>query len=187
MGPEAEEDAIDPALYRHVAGTFPTGVVVVTACDASGPLGLTCQTFVSLSLRPLLVGVAVGASATVWPRLRRAEVYALNVLREDQEELGRHFARRGGADFSGVAWIAGPGGAPRLEGCLAEVDCVPEKVVEVGDHHLLVGRVVGVALGAGRPLVYYRGTYSRLAPYEPVTASSGTGSLPESDWPSTPA
>lgn len=184
MGREAEGNAIDPAHYRHVVGTFPTGVVVVTACDAVGPLGLTCQSFVSLSLRPLLVGVAVGASATVWPRLQGAGAYVLNILREDQEELGRHFARRGGADFSGVEWTPGPGGAPRLAGSLAEVDCELEEVVEVGDHHFLIGRVVGVALGAGRPLVYYRGNYRRLALLELV---AGARSSPESGWPPVPA
>jgi 3-hydroxy-9,10-secoandrosta-1,3,5(10)-triene-9,17-dione monooxygenase reductase component len=173
VGREAEGDAIDPAHYRHVVGAFPTGVVVVTACDALGPLGLTCQTFVSLSLRPLLVGIAVGASATVWPRLRGAGAYALHILGEEQEELGRRFARRGGADFSGVEWSPGPGGAPRLAGSHAEVDCVPEEVFEVGDHYFLVGRVVGVALGAGRPLVYYRGNYRRLARLELVTGAAG--------------
>src|ERR1700689_355253 len=82
----------DTGRFREVMGHFATGVTIITAMEDDGPVGFTCQTFVSLSLDPPLVALAPGKSSTTWPRIARAGTFCVNVLAEDQEALSRDFA-----------------------------------------------------------------------------------------------
>ena len=144
-------------------GSFATGVTVVTAAEDGAPVGFTCQSFVALSLDPPLVALAPARSSTSWPRIRKAGRFSVNVLGEEQEEVCRVFARSGVDKFDGVEWGWGPVGAPRLAGCLAWVDCELEVAHAAGDHELVVGRVVDLRIGTGRPLLFYRSAFVTLA------------------------
>jgi len=160
----ARVDSFDSARFREVLGYFATGVTIVTASEAGEPVGFTCQAFTSLSLDPPLVALAPGKNSTSWPRIAAAGTFCINILAEDQEALGRNFAVSGGDKFTGVGWRPGASGAPVLDGALAWVECEFELAHDAGDHELVVGRVLEMGVGRGRPLVYYRGGFGRFEP-----------------------
>ena len=159
---------LSSSRFREVLGHFASGLTVVTSVDHQGPVGFTCQAFMSLSLEPPLVAIAPGRSSTSWPRIAPTGMFCANVMSEDQEALCRDFAVSG-ADtvdkFSGVGWSPGPGGAPVLEGALAWVVCRIAQVHEAGDHELVVGEVLDLGVDhGGRPLIFYRGGFGRFEP-----------------------
>jgi flavin reductase (DIM6/NTAB) family NADH-FMN oxidoreductase RutF len=161
MSAHRPEVAVDQSEFRAALGHFASGVVVVTAMHRRQPAGLTCQSFFSLSLDPPLVAMAPGKSSTSWPKVADAGAFCANVLAADQEALARVFANSGANKFAGVGWSPGPAPAlaPHLHDALAWVDCSIEEVHDGGDHYLVVGRVTGLATGAGHPLIFYRGGF----------------------------
>jgi 3-hydroxy-9,10-secoandrosta-1,3,5(10)-triene-9,17-dione monooxygenase reductase component len=159
---DAAGPSVDEAQFRQVLGHFATGVTVVTAMEDGVPVGFTCQAFTALSLDPPLVALAPAKSSTSWPKIAKAGAFCVNILAEDQMELGRSFAVSGGDKFAAVKWHAGSTGAPVLEGALAHVECRLGIIHDAGDHELVTGTVERLGIGAGRPLIFYRGDFSRL-------------------------
>lgn len=153
---------VDSGQFRTTLGHFASGVTVVTAASGAGPVGFTCQSFTSLSLDPPLVALAPGKASTSWPRIREAGHFCVNVLAENQAELCLTFASSGAGKFAGVAWTPGPGGAPRLPGALAYIECALQGAYDAGDHELVIGAVSAVETRPGKPLLYYRGAFNRL-------------------------
>jgi 3-hydroxy-9,10-secoandrosta-1,3,5(10)-triene-9,17-dione monooxygenase reductase component len=159
----AAQAPIDPAHFREVLGHFSTGVAIVTAHHRDGPVGMTCQSVVSLSLDPPLVLFCAARTSTSWPRIRQSGHFCLNILATDQEELGVAFARSGGDKFAGVEWEPGRSGAPILAGALAHVQCELEAVHPGGDHEIVVGRVVDMEIRRDAyPLLFFRGSFGSL-------------------------
>jgi 3-hydroxy-9,10-secoandrosta-1,3,5(10)-triene-9,17-dione monooxygenase reductase component len=157
--------AVDSATFRAVLGRFCSGITVITALGPDGPLGLTCQSFSSLSLDPPLVLFSPARTSTTWPRIREAGRLCVNVLAEEHSGLSAAMARSGSDKFAGVSWAASPLGAPRLAGAVAWLDCVVEAEHDGGDHTIVVAAVHGLSAGrSARPLLYYRGQYATLAP-----------------------
>lgn len=155
-------------LFRDVLGHYCTGVAVITAMDGDEPVGFSCQSFQSLSLRPPMVSFAPATTSTTWPRIRRAGAFAANILTTEQDELGRGFAVSGADKFAGVSWRPGRVGAPLLEGALATVECEIAGEVEAGDHVIVLGRVRHLKAGDGSPLLFYRGRFDTLASATPA-------------------
>jgi 3-hydroxy-9,10-secoandrosta-1,3,5(10)-triene-9,17-dione monooxygenase reductase component len=153
----------DSAHFRTVVGHFSTGIVIITGMEGREPVGLTCQSFTSLSLEPPLVGFAPGKSSTSWPRIRASGAFCVNVLTEHQEEICRVFATSGADKFRGVGWHAAESGSPIIDDVLAWVDCRIDTEHSAGDHLIVVGRVLELsASGLGKPLLFYRGGYGRF-------------------------
>ncbi len=160
-----EANGFDARAYRDVLGHFATGVVVVAASGPNGPAGMSANSFTSVSLDPPLVAFCADHTSTTWPRLRTAGAFAISILRSDQEELGRVFARRGVDRFDGVSWHLSPQGHPVLDGALAWLDCRIETVHPAGDHELTLARVVDLSSDldeAAAPLLFFRGRYAQL-------------------------
>lgn len=158
--------SIDEATYRQVLGHFPTGVTVVTGMDGEEPVGLAVGSFFSLSLEPMLVGFCAGRTSTSWARMADNGRFCVNVLSAAQEDICRVFATKGDDKFRGIGWKPAESGSPLLDGVLAWIDCDVEHVLDGGDHHIVVGRVLGLGVGAEEtrgPLVFYRGGYANLA------------------------
>ncbi|MEU6602803.1 flavin reductase family protein [Streptomyces flaveolus] len=154
---------------REVLGHFATGVAVITAGGPARPLGFTCQSFVSLSLDPLLISFSPARTSRTWPVIRTAGTFGVNVLAAGQADVSAAFARSGNDRFHGIGWSPGPGGAPRLDGVCAFISCELWNEYDAGDHTLVVGRVL--ALGADpaqEPLVFHRGRYRELVPGLPA-------------------
>ena len=152
--------AVDPQVMRDVLGHFASGVTVVTADTADGPIGFTCQSFSSLSLDPPLVAFAPARTSTTWPRLRDARRFCVNVLAEEQSGLSRQFARSGTDKFAGVSWSPSPYGSPVLADVVAWIDSELWAEYDGGDHTIVVARVLDLGADPARsPLVFHRGGY----------------------------
>jgi 3-hydroxy-9,10-secoandrosta-1,3,5(10)-triene-9,17-dione monooxygenase reductase component len=153
----------DPASLRRVLGHFCTGVVVVTAIDRGEPVGMTCQSFSSLSLDPPLVLFSASHSSTSWPRIRAAGSFAVNILAVQQERVSRVFAATGTDKFAEVEWTPGLLGAPLLAGCVAHVECRLESVYPGGDHDIVIGAPLALREDpAHGPLLFFRSGYGRF-------------------------
>ncbi|MFG1663948.1 flavin reductase family protein [Streptomyces sp. Y7] len=151
------------AVHRDVLGHFASGVAVVTAAGPEGPLGFTCQSFVSLSLEPALVSFAPARTSRSWPLMRASAAFCVNVLAVGQQDLGSAFAGPGDR-FRGVRWSPGHGGAPLLEGSCAWISCDLVHEYDAGDHTVVIGRVTGLRADTSRePLIFHRGRYRSLA------------------------
>lgn len=152
--------AFDTRLFRDVMGHYPTGVTVVTTISDGKPIGMVANSFVSVSLSPPLVSFCPAKGSATWEQIEQAGHFCVNFLHRDQEALSRRFAARGTDRFAGVEWTLTPGGAPRLLGSVAWVDCAVHDQVNAGDHVIALGRVreLDVVSGAA-PLVFYRGHY----------------------------
>ncbi|MFT4011276.1 MAG: flavin reductase [Nocardioidaceae bacterium] len=159
------EPLISSEHFRSVLGTFPTGVVVVTAVDDAGaPVGMTVGSFTSVSLSPPLVAFLPAKASTTFPAIRAAGSFCVNVLAADQVDLCRSFAVKGADKFQGVSWSPTGSGAPAIENSLAWIDCDIESIAEAGDHYMVTGRVraLDVAREGEPPMVFYRGGYGQF-------------------------
>jgi flavin reductase (DIM6/NTAB) family NADH-FMN oxidoreductase RutF len=151
----------DQARMRQIMGHFATGVTIVTALDGDEPVGLTAQSFTSLSLDPPLILFCPGKSSSTYPRIRNAGAFVVNILGEAQEAICRTFAVSGGDKFAEALWSPSDAtGAPVLDDVLAWVDCRLEEEHDAGDHIIVVGRVVDLSVEQeGKPLLFYRGGF----------------------------
>ncbi len=165
FSPEAVDEpaGLDSDVFRHAMGHFASGIVVVTGVVQGAPAGLTCQSFSSLSLHPPMILLCPSRSSVTWPGIARTGWFCVNVLSATQERVCRQFARSGTEKFSGVAWSPGVNGLPRIDGSLAAIDCSVEKVVDGGDHHVVIGAVRDLVVQTGSPLLFFRGAYHNLA------------------------
>lgn len=155
----------DPDHFRAIMGHHPTGVAVLTTMDGGLPFGVTSGSFTSVSLSPPLVGCFMSVTSATLEVIRRADHFCANVMSDEDVELAHRFASRGVDRFGGIEWHLGPTGAPRLATSLAWIDCRLGDVHEVGDHLLVLGRVVAMQSNrSGSPLVHLRGRYARLTP-----------------------
>ena len=151
----------DTREFRRALGTFPTGVAVVTARAPSGAVvGLTINSFSSLSLEPPLVLWALNTGSPSLAAFDRARYFAVNILAEDQVELSRRFAAPAANKFLHLEVHAGIEGVPLLAGCAARLECRAAARHNGGDHVLFIGHVERFGYDAQkRPLVYYAGRY----------------------------
>ena len=157
-------EAIDPQRFRHVLGHFPTGVVVATALQEGGtPAGMAVGSFTSVSLDPPLVAFLPDKKSTSFPKIRQAGSFCINVLSGDQEQVCRAFAARGGDKFGDVSWYSAGSGSPIIDGAVAWIDCEIQEVLEAGDHYIVLGRVLDLAVGKNAsPLLFFRGGYGQF-------------------------
>ena len=157
------QSPIDPVLLRRVLGAFVTGVTVVTTCTAAGdPVGITVNSFNTVSLSPPLVIWSLSLRAACFDAFVQSSHIAVNVLGAHQMALSERFATTGGDKFAGVAWRKGLADMPLLEGTAASFTCRNLQRFPGGDHLIFVGEVVAVEQGVCAPLVYANGGYAEL-------------------------
>ena len=158
------EVEIDPAHYRSVLGNYPTGVCVITGCDHNGlASGLVVGSFTSVSLDPPMVAFFPDRKSGSWPQVRACGHFCVNVLGEDQLDLCRQFASKGGNKFAGVAYRLSDRGMPLLDNAVAHVECRIESETDAGDHTIVLGRVLSLAAERNvGPLLFTKGTYGRF-------------------------
>jgi 3-hydroxy-9,10-secoandrosta-1,3,5(10)-triene-9,17-dione monooxygenase reductase component len=165
-------DKIDPIAFRNALGSFITGVTIVTTRDADGNfVGLTANSFNSVSLDPPMVLWSLGLNSGSLPAFRQADWWAVHVLASEQEALSGRFAKRGAGKFAGLAVSEGPGGIPLINGCAARFICKTAFEYEGGDHAIFVGLVTEFEKAARTPLAFHQGRYARVleaaAPAQP--------------------
>ncbi len=159
--PEAAD--IDPRQLRTALGRFATGVTIVTCADADGRfIGLTANSFNSLSLSPPLVLWSLREASPNLAAFAAAPRFAVNVLAEAQVDLSRRFAMASEERFAEGAWALGAHGSPLLAGCAAVFECETVSQQPAGDHRLFIGRVLAFSESALPPLVFQGGHYHLL-------------------------
>lgn len=154
-------DEFDKQQFRAALGMFATGVTIITARAMDGTLvGLTANSFNSVSLTPPLVLWSLGKRAGSMPVFSRGSHYAINILAADQKALAQRFATRDIDRFEGVGWREGACGAPLLDGVAAVFECANRSQYEEGDHVIFVGEVENCARREGAlPLIFHGGRY----------------------------
>lgn len=155
---------IDPRDFRAALGNFATGVAVATARAGDGrPVGMTINSFASVSLDPPLVLWSLARNSQHLDAFSEAGHYAVNILREEQRDLSVRFSVPLADRWEGLESERWETGAPILPGCLATVECLTDAIHDGGDHIILVGRVVRLSSDRdGRPLIYYSGRYATI-------------------------
>jgi flavin reductase (DIM6/NTAB) family NADH-FMN oxidoreductase RutF len=154
----------DSRTLRDALGCFATGVTVVTCFDADGsPMGITANSFTSVSLDPPLLLVCIHKHSACASALLASEHFAVNVLQTLQQPASIRFSTRQEDRFGANDWSRGEFGAPVLQESLSVFECERNAVHEGGDHHILIGRVVKASFNPELdPLLYFRGRYRRL-------------------------
>lgn len=153
----------DARTLRDALGCFSTGVTIVTAMSPEGPVGLTANSFTSLSLDPPLLLVCIANSAGSAATMHSAEHFAVNILQIGQQPVSNRFAGKGQDRFAETNWRTGEMGAPVIRESLSTFECTREALHDGGDHFILVGRVHKATFDPTRdPLLYFRGKYRRL-------------------------
>lgn len=162
----------DPRQFRNALGHFATGVAIVTTRDThGGAIGITINSFASVSLEPPLVLWSLAKNAWSVAAFEAADFFAIHVLAEDQQDLSNRFARASEDKFAGVKTSAGLGGAPLLPGCPAVFQCSTEHRYDGGDHIIIVGRVQSFHTEERPPLLFHRGRYL-AAPIDPEVCAA---------------
>jgi len=147
---------------RDALGRFATGVTVVTTMTPAGPLGITANSFASVSLRPPLVLWSPARKSQRFPAFEAAGHFAIHVLSAGQQALAERFAAPLAKGWGETAFEPGLGGVPLLAGCAARFECRHEARYEGGDHLIVVGEVLRLCENDRPPLLFYRGRYSAL-------------------------
>ena len=147
--------------FRAALSMFATGVTIVTARAPDGaPVGLTANSFNSVSMSPPLVLWSLSRTAGSMPAFERGSHYAINILAAEQHELAERFASKAADRFAELAYRDGAGGAPVIPGAAAVFECFNRSRYEEGDHVIFVGEVERCERRAGAsPLIFHGGRY----------------------------
>lgn len=150
----------DSREYRDALGILPTGVTIVTVMQDGAALGMTVNSFTSVSLQPQLILWSVGKDSERHAIFAGAERFAVNILAADQAALARACADEARLDKLDLAWTPGDHGAPLITGALAHLQCRRYAVHPGGDHDILVGEVLDFDVARDAPaLVFHRSRY----------------------------
>ncbi len=152
----------DAIAFRAALGAYPTGVTIITTMTPEGPMGITANSFASVSLDPPLVLWSPSRSSHRFEHFARAPRFAIHVLASDQRHVCDGFIRSKTA-FDGLDWTPSHAGVPLITGALATFECNFEAAHEAGDHDIVIGRVTRAHHRAGLPLVFHGGDYGNFA------------------------
>lgn len=158
--------SIDERYFRKILSSYPTGVCVITAQDDAGErYALVVGSFTSISLDPPLVGFLPDKRSGTWPLIEATGRFCVNVLASHQMDLCRQFTTRTPDKYQSLAHDSSPAGLPLLRETTAWIDCSIDRVIEIGDHWLVVGAVEALGAGDGEertPLMFFGGGYHDL-------------------------
>lgn len=155
---------VEPRDFRSALGTFATGVTIVTTMSKEHtPIGLTANSFTSVSLDPPLVLFCLDRRGYSFAHFSQASHFAVNVLAADQKNVSDHFARPSEDKWKDMTLDLCGVGCPAFKGALAVFECQTHRIHDGGDHVIIVGKVLSFDFKPeGTPLLYYRGNYGRI-------------------------
>ena len=155
--------SFDPKAFRQALGAFPTGVAVITATADSDPVGITVNSFTSVSLEPPLVLWCLKKDSQRYRTFVEAAGYTISILGTEHESVSSRLAKQGEHKLSDMGLLPTELGPPALADALAIFECEAHAMHEGGDHMILVGKVLRFTRReAGAPLVFHRGRYGAL-------------------------
>ncbi|MVW85806.1 flavin oxidoreductase [Pseudomonas sp. PB101] len=176
------DTAFDTRAFRRALGNFATGVTVVTAATEDGrKVGVTANSFNSVSLDPPLILWSIDKRSSSHEVFEAAGHFAVNVLAADQIDLSNNFAKPKEDRFAEIEFEAGEGGAPVFVDCSARFHCEKFQQVDGGDHWIMIGKVVAFDDFGRSPLLYHQGAYSMVLPHTRMTKRE-EGQLPSSHF-----
>lgn len=151
------------AAFRETMATVCTPVTVITALWDGLPYGTTVSAFMSLSMDPPLVLVSLDRASDLLQVVGQVCYFGVNVLSHEQADLAARFATKGGTEkFDGVAWH-GHATVPRLPGVAGFLACHAARLLQGGDHIIIIGRVLAADAAGHAPLTYHRRTFGTHA------------------------
>jgi 4-hydroxyphenylacetate 3-hydroxylase, reductase component len=174
--PEHTENPFDTKAFRHALGSFPTGIAVMTAAAAeTSHIGITVNSFTSVSLEPPLVLWCIDRRSRRYPAFAGAPGFTVSILASGHKAVSARLAGAGEHSLDGIALMPTRLGPPALAESLAVFECARESVQDAGDHAILIGRVLRFWRNdaAGAPLVYFQGRYGALAQGQPPEGAPG--------------
>jgi flavin reductase (DIM6/NTAB) family NADH-FMN oxidoreductase RutF len=171
-------ESIDPGAgpegrrkFRDALGQFATGVTAMTTISSAGEnIGVTVNSFSSLSLDPPLVLWSIAKTATSYGSFQVGDPFAVNMISRDQQALALQFAKSSGDKFVGVQFHRGLDKVPLLAGCVCYLECVVDARHPGGDHEIIVGRVRRIFNIGSAPLLFHRGAFHILG--DPAATST---------------
>lgn len=161
MTTEFTPDSANTRILRDAFGRFASGVTIVTAASDDGPVGVTANSFSSLSLDPPLVLWSPSVGSRRFPYFERATYFAIHVLSAEQEDLCHGFAKSAFA-FDALDWQENEKSVPLIRNCLARFECETQAIYPGGDHKIVVGRVLNAEMRDGDALAFYAGQFRAL-------------------------
>ncbi|TDQ42922.1 flavin reductase family protein [Aureibacillus halotolerans] len=142
--------------YKDVMSKYPTGVTIVTTTGEDGePVGLTVNSFASVSIDPLLVLWSIDDHVNSKNIFANAKGFAVHILAEEQGDLCWTFARKDVDRFASCKWSLSPNGLPIIEGAKAVLQCDTYQAVPAGDHTVMIGKVIDIENSDRTPMIYY--------------------------------
>ena len=164
---------------RDAFGNFATGVTIITTTDTDGsPRGFTANSFTSVSLEPPLLLVCIAKTAHSAPIFSDAKHFAINILSERQKDLSGLFASKEVNKFEQSNWCHGSKKLPILKGNIAHFICENDRLVDAGDHLILIGKVLDHEVSEGTPLGYFKGNYFSVSHEQTlIEAANTTGNI----------
>ena len=143
---------------RSALGCFVTGVTVVTAVGGMGNVGVTANSFSSVSLDPPLVLWSIAKNSSRHEAMISAEYYAINVLSKNQEDIALSFVKNDNP-FLSLNYDQGLGNCAIIKGGIAVFECRAKELIDGGDHSIILGTVERFTEMENEPLVFYKGTF----------------------------
>jgi flavin reductase (DIM6/NTAB) family NADH-FMN oxidoreductase RutF len=153
----------DMKKFRQCLAKFTTGVTVVSCADKSGEVyGITANSFSSVSLDPPLILWNIAKVSRSLQGYLDAGYFAINILAEEQQSISRIFARSEENLFDGIDYVPSENGAPLLLGTLASFECSTHKIIDCGDHYIIIGEVIDFRSNDSEPLLFFDGRYKKI-------------------------
>ncbi len=148
---------IQTQLYKEMMGSYPTGVTIVTSVDSQGnPIGLTVNSFASVSLDPLLVLWCIDQKASTYHSFASCDKFAVHILAADQKEACWSFAGKEPDRFSKVTWSFSEHHLPIISDSFGTMQCQCVNRIKAGDHTILIGEVISLSKNDKDPMLYFR-------------------------------
>ncbi len=157
------ENSTKISLFKEVMGNYPTGVTVVTTVNEHGiPLGLTVNSFASVSISPLLILWSIDKRVSSYEAFIKTDKFAVHVLASDQSEICNLFASKGIDRFKNCEWSLSANNLPIISGVAGVLQCKNVKAIEAGDHTIFIAEVVDIQNENKEPLLYHRRNIGKI-------------------------
>lgn len=155
--------SFDPIAFRNSLGNFATGVALITVnCKNHGDLGLTVNSFASVSLDPPLILWSINRNSDLFDTFIDTETFTVNILREDQQHFSNQFSKKGEHSLKNYAWQRTRNGCLCVPDSLVHFDCDTFEQFDGGDHIIFVGKVTDFENRGGKPLLFSQGKYRQI-------------------------
>lgn len=145
-------------LFKELMGSYPTGVTVVTTMDKHNqPVGLTVNSFASVSIEPLMVLWCIDKNSNSLSAFKSSKRYAINILAGNQEEICWLFASsKEQSRFSKTEWNKSDNNLPIIKGVFGVLECEKVQEIDAGDHMIMIGTVIDLKKNEAEPMLYFR-------------------------------